>query len=58
MGRIRSSEREERQVLKLVRKTLAICHIQYRQGKREGAILKSNPREDDKREIGMIQDCV
>jgi hypothetical protein len=39
-------------------KTLAIFHIQYHQGKREGVILKSNPREDDKREIGMIQDCV
>lgn len=45
MGRNRSTEREEKQ---------AICHIQ---GKRKG-ILKSNPREDDKREIGMIQECV
>jgi hypothetical protein len=31
----------------LVGKKLAIFLTQYRQGKREGVILKSNPREDD-----------
>jgi hypothetical protein len=31
----------------LVEKKLAIFHTQYRQGKREGVILKSNPREHD-----------
>ena len=57
MDRTQSPEREERLVLTLVGKTFAI-YTQYRHGKREGVILKSNPREDDKREIGMIQDCV
>ena len=58
MDRTRSPEREERLVLKLVGKTLAICYTHYCQGKREGVILKSNPNEDDKRDIGMIQDCL
>jgi hypothetical protein len=31
----------------LVGKTLGICHIKYRQEKREGVILKSNSREDN-----------
>jgi len=58
VDRTRSPEREERLVLTLVGKTFAICYTQYCQGKREDVTLKSNPREDDKREIGMIQDCV
>jgi hypothetical protein len=57
MGRTRSPEREDKQILTFVERRLQSATSSIARGNERALFKKSNPREDDKREIGMIQDC-